>query len=56
MRVWLLLTERVTILTEGKQIINNAKEMIIPMLKAWWHRKKVDNYISLHYLMFCSEG
>ena len=25
----------------GKQIINNAKEMMIPMLKTWWHRKKV---------------
>jgi len=24
----------------GKQIINNAKEMMIPMLKTWWHRKK----------------
>ena len=27
---------------QGKQIINNAKEMLIPMLKAWWHRKKVN--------------
>ena len=26
----------------GKQIINNAKEMLVPMMKAWWHRKKAN--------------
>ena len=25
----------------GKQIINNAQEVFIPKLKAWWHSKKV---------------
>ena len=25
----------------GKQCINNAQEMFIPMFKTWWHRKKV---------------
>ena len=23
-------------------MINNAKEMLVPMLKAWWHRKKAN--------------
>ena len=26
----------------GKQCINNAQEIIIPKLKAWWHQKKLD--------------
>jgi hypothetical protein len=25
----------------GKQMINNAQEIILPKLKAWWHSKKV---------------
>ena len=34
-------TAETSVLSVGKQIINNAKEMLVPMLKAWWHRKKV---------------
>ena len=26
----------------GKQCINNAQEIIIPKVKAWWHQKKLE--------------
>ena len=35
------LAQQLAVIMIGKQIINNAKEMMIPMLKTWWHRKKV---------------
>ena len=34
------LAQQLAVIMVGKQIINNAQEMIIPMLKTWWHRKK----------------
>jgi hypothetical protein len=24
----------------GKQIINNAQEILVPKMKAWWHKKQ----------------
>ena len=35
------LAQQLAVIMVGKQIINNAKEMIIPMLKTWWQKKKV---------------
>ena len=51
------LAQQLAVIMVGKQIINNAKEMLIPILKAWWHKKKV-KYLSfinsLCYLILCS--
>merc|ERR1719242_1818110 len=34
------LAQQLAVIMVGKQIINNAQEIIIPKLKAWWHNKK----------------
>ena len=36
------LAQQLAVIMVGKQIINNAQEMLIPMMKAWWHRKKAN--------------
>ena len=35
------LAQQLAVIMVGKQIINNAQEIIIPKVKAWWHNKKV---------------
>ena len=37
------LAQQLAVIMVGKQIINNAQEILIPKLKAWWHNKKVIN-------------
>ncbi|XP_076365201.1 anoctamin-7-like isoform X1 [Tachypleus tridentatus] len=34
------LAQQLAIIMVGKQIINNAQEILVPKLKAWWHKKK----------------
>ena len=36
------LAQQLAVIMVGKQCINNAQEIIIPKLKAWWHQKKLD--------------
>jgi hypothetical protein len=35
------LAQQLGVIMVGKQMINNAQEIILPKLKAWWHSKKV---------------
>ena len=35
------LAQQLAVIMVGKQIINNAQEILIPKVKAWWHNKKV---------------
>ena len=35
------LAQQLAVIMVGKQIINNAQEILIPKMKAWWHNKKV---------------
>ncbi|XP_066908080.1 anoctamin-7 isoform X4 [Halyomorpha halys] len=35
------LAQQLAVIMIGKQIINNAQEIIVPKLKAWWHNKQV---------------
>ncbi|KAL1139842.1 hypothetical protein AAG570_006819 [Ranatra chinensis] len=34
------LAQQLAVIMIGKQIINNAQEILVPKLKAWWHNKK----------------
>ncbi|XP_023234951.1 anoctamin-7-like isoform X2 [Centruroides sculpturatus] len=34
------LAQQLAVIMIGKQIINNAQEIIIPKIKTWWHRRK----------------
>jgi len=34
------LAQQLAVIMVGKQIINNAQEIVIPKLKAWWHNKR----------------
>ncbi|RWS06743.1 hypothetical protein B4U79_02864, partial [Dinothrombium tinctorium] len=36
------LAQQLFVIMVGKQIINNVQEVVVPKLKAWWHRKKTD--------------
>ena len=36
------LAQQLAVIMVGKQMINNAKEMLVPMMKSWWHRKKAN--------------
>nr|CAD7574416.1 unnamed protein product [Timema californicum] len=35
------LAQQLAVIMIGKQIINNAQEILVPKLKAWWHKKRV---------------
>ncbi|XP_067007730.2 anoctamin-7 isoform X2 [Anabrus simplex] len=35
------LAQQLAVIMIGKQIINNAQEILVPKMKAWWHKKKV---------------
>ncbi|KAF6210699.1 hypothetical protein GE061_013806 [Apolygus lucorum] len=35
------LAQQLAVIMIGKQIINNAQEIIVPKMKAWWHNRKV---------------
>ena len=35
------LAQQLAVIMVGKQMINNAQEVLIPKFKAWWHSKKV---------------
>ncbi|XP_075234460.1 anoctamin-7-like [Lycorma delicatula] len=35
------LAQQLAVIMVGKQIINNAQEILLPKLKAWWHNKQV---------------
>merc|ERR1719429_1066314 len=37
------LAQQLAVIMVGKQIINNAQEILIPKMKAWWHNKKLEN-------------
>ena len=42
------MAQQLGVIMVGKQMINNAQEIILPKLKAWWHSKKVrslSNYL-----------
>jgi len=41
------LAQQLGVIMVGKQMINNAQEIILPKLKAWWHSKKVGVIIPL---------
>ena len=36
------LAQQLAVIMVGKQCINNAQEIIIPKVKAWWHQKKLE--------------
>merc|ERR1719336_400732 len=36
------LAQQLGVIMVGKQCINNAQEIIIPKVKAWWHQKKLE--------------
>ena len=40
------LAQQLGVIMVGKQMINNAQEIILPKLKAWWHSKKVIKILS----------
>nr|CAD7424566.1 unnamed protein product [Timema monikensis] len=42
------LAQQLAVIMIGKQIINNAQEILVPKLKAWWHKKRV-SYNKFHY-------
>ncbi|KAL7635519.1 UNVERIFIED_CONTAM: hypothetical protein RMT77_014588 [Armadillidium vulgare] len=35
------LAQQLAVIMIGKQIVNNAQEILVPKLKGWWHKKKV---------------
>ncbi|CAA9996507.1 unnamed protein product [Nesidiocoris tenuis] len=35
------LAQQLAVIMIGKQIINNAQEIIVPKMKAWWHNRRV---------------
>ncbi|XP_046671611.1 anoctamin-7-like isoform X2 [Homalodisca vitripennis] len=35
------LAQQLAVIMIGKQIINNAQEILLPKIKAWWHNKRV---------------
>ncbi|XP_046389365.1 anoctamin-7-like [Ischnura elegans] len=35
------LAQQLAVIMVGKQMINNAQEILVPKMKAWWHKKKV---------------
>ncbi|PSN45102.1 Anoctamin-7 [Blattella germanica] len=35
------LAQQLAVIMIGKQIINNAQEILVPKMKAWWHKKQV---------------
>ncbi|KAF2366911.1 Anoctamin dimerization domain [Trinorchestia longiramus] len=35
------LAQQLGVIMIGKQVVNNAQEILVPKLKAWWHKKKV---------------
>ena len=43
------LAQQLAVIMVGKQIINNAQEIIIPKMKAWWHNKKVRKIYTLDH-------
>ena len=56
------LAQQLAVIMVGKQCINNAQEIIIPKLKAWWHQKKleeggeVESQIESDYRLVGNEG
>jgi anoctamin-7 len=36
------LTQQLAIIMIGKQIINNAREILLPKIESWWHRKQIN--------------
>jgi len=38
------LAQNLAIIFLGKQILNNIQELLIPVLKSWWSRRKSNNY------------
>ncbi|CAL4063773.1 unnamed protein product, partial [Meganyctiphanes norvegica] len=46
------LAQQLGVIMIGKQVVNNAQEILVPKMKAWWHKKqvKVLTYtIEFHY-------
>jgi len=41
------LAQQLAVIMIGKQIINNAQEIIVPKLKAWWMNKRVSFYLDI---------
>lgn len=35
------LAQQLAVIMIGKQMINNAQELLVPKLKAWWQKKQV---------------
>jgi anoctamin-7 len=36
------LAQQLAVIMIGKQIINNAQEILMPKMKAWWQKKQVN--------------
>jgi anoctamin-7 len=41
------LAQQLAVIMIGKQIINNAQEIIVPKLKAWWMNKRVSSQVAV---------
>ena len=39
------LAQQLGVIMIGKQVVNNAQEILVPKMKAWWHKKKVNDCI-----------
>lgn len=35
------LAQQLAVIMIGKQVVNNAQEILVPKVKAWWHKKQV---------------
>ncbi|XP_047474777.1 anoctamin-7-like isoform X1 [Penaeus chinensis] len=35
------LAQQLAVIMIGKQVVNNAQEILVPKMKAWWHKKQV---------------
>jgi anoctamin-7 len=40
------LAQQLAVIMIGKQIINNAQEIFVPKMKAWWQKKQASTYVT----------
>jgi hypothetical protein len=40
------LAQQLAVIMIGKQIINNAQEIFVPKMKAWWQKKQASTYLT----------
>lgn len=46
------LAQQLAVIMIGKQIINNAQEILLPKMKAWWQSRRVSLYYC-HVVLWC---